>query len=182
VTPFPLPVLRWLSACLLALCLGGSFRAAGTLSFTNLWAYDDANRAVTLTYPNGGPVVTNTFDTGLNLATVSRVVGGSPQSLSTGIGFNEVGQLTGLNFGNGVRTTNEYHPRSRRLKSIVTFKVGSTNVQSLAYTYDAVANVKSITDTVHAPSHRTPCWCSTPGTSSRRRHSTSSNSTTPSNA
>jgi len=114
-------------------------------TYTNLYAHDDANRTTRHTHPGGALVVTNTFDTGLNLATVARLVGGSPQALSTATGFNEVGQLSGLNFGNGKVTTHTYHPRSRRLAAIST-----PGAQALAYTYDAVSNVKSITDSAGA--------------------------------
>ncbi len=65
-------------------------------------------------------------------------------------GFNALDQPVGGNFGNGVVTTNNYFANTHRLQQVVTFKTGGTILQNLAYTYDQVANIKSINDTVYA--------------------------------
>ena len=115
--------------------------------YTNLLAYDDADRLTATVYPNGGPTVTNLFDTGGHLSQV-RQSGGGGTVFYAARGFNELGQLTGVNFGNGVGTTLGYYPASRRLQQVVTAK--TTNVQSLAYSYDATGNLSNVTDAVYA--------------------------------
>jgi RHS repeat-associated protein len=117
-------------------------------TYTNQFAFDDADRVTQTVYPNGGPIITNIFDFGGNLSQVKQV-GGSNWVFYTAIGFNALGQLLGINFGNSVVTTNNYFANSKRLQRVVTFKTGSTNIQDLSYTYDAASNLKSIGDGVY---------------------------------
>ena len=116
-------------------------------TYTNQSTFDDADRAITTTYPNGGPTITNIFDTGENLSQVKQV-GGSNTVYYAAQGFNAERQLLGVNFGNGVQTANTYYPASLRLQKILTSKSG--NLQSLTYTFDAVGNVKGVTDGVYS--------------------------------
>ncbi len=120
-----------------------------SMGYTNSFQYDDQDRVTQTVYPNGGPTITNIFDTGGNLSQVQQV-GGSGTVYYAARGFNALDQPLGVNFGNGVVTTNNYFTNSHRLQQVVTFKSGGTNLQNLAYTYDQVANIKSINDTVYA--------------------------------
>ncbi len=120
-------------------------------TYTTQSTFDDANRPITFTYPNSGPTLTNIFDTGGNLAQVKRV-GGANTAFFVARGFNSLGQSLGVNFGNGVVTTNDYFAATKRLRKTATFKTGSTNIQDLTYTYDKVSNVKTITDGVYSGS------------------------------
>lgn len=115
-------------------------------TYTNQFTFDDADRLVSQIYPNNGPTITNLFDTGEHLSEVQQV-GGSGTAYYTANGFNGLGQLLGVNFGNGVKTTNSYYLLSHRLNQITTSKTAS--IQSLTYTFDAVGNVKGITDGVY---------------------------------
>lgn len=115
-------------------------------TYTNQFTYDDADRLSTTVYPSGGPTVTNIYDTGENLCQVKQV-GGVATLFYDAQGFDELSRARRINFGNGVYTTNIYYSISKRLSQIVSTK--STNVQSLAYSYDAIGNLKSITDGVH---------------------------------
>jgi hypothetical protein len=51
-----------------------------------------------------------------------KQVGGSNTVFWAARGFNALGQLIGVNFGNGVVTTNDYFANSKRLRRVVTFK------------------------------------------------------------
>jgi RHS repeat-associated protein len=116
-------------------------------TYTNQYAFDDADRQNSIIYPNGGPTITNIFDTGENLSQVKQV-GGSNTVYYAAQGFNALRQLLGVNFGNGIVTTNSYYPVSLRLQKILTSK--SSNLQSLTYTFDAIGNVKGVTDGVYS--------------------------------
>jgi RHS repeat-associated protein len=116
-------------------------------NYTNQFTFDDADRLVQTTYPNGGPVIANVFDLGENLSQVKQV-GGSNTVFYAVRGFNALNQLLGVNFGNGVVTTNGYYSVSRRLQKIGTSK--STGIQSLTYTYDALGNVLGVADGVYS--------------------------------
>lgn len=116
-------------------------------SYTNQFTFDDADRNTSIVYPNGGPTITNIFDSGLHLSQVKQV-GGSGTVFFTTKGFNAMNQSLGANFGNGVQTANSYYLLSKRLNSIVTSK--STNIQSLAYSYDAIGNFTNIADSVYS--------------------------------
>ncbi|MGH7989683.1 MAG: RHS repeat-associated core domain-containing protein, partial [Limisphaerales bacterium] len=98
-------------------------------------------------YPNGGPTITNIFDTGENLSQVAQVGG---TTFYAAKGFNALRQLLGINFGNGVVTSNTYYPVSLRLQKIATSK--SSSIQSLTYSYDALGNVLGVADGVYVGS------------------------------
>lgn len=117
-------------------------------TYTNQFTYDNADRVRLTVYPNGGPTLTNVFDAGGNLAQV-RQVGGTNTVFYAARGFNALGQLIGINFGNATVTTNDYFPNSKRLRRVVTYKTGSTNLQNLSYTYDKASNLKSLSDGVY---------------------------------
>jgi RHS repeat-associated protein len=115
------------------------------ISYTNQFAFDDADRLTSTAYPNGGPVVTNIFDAGLHLSQVKQVGG---TSFYTAKGYNELNQLNGVNFGNGAATTFGYYATTKRLKQILTTANGSTTIQSFTNRYDAVSNVIGLQDLV----------------------------------
>jgi RHS repeat-associated protein len=117
-------------------------------TYTNQFLYDDTDRVVLNVYPNGGPTITNIYDAGGNLSQVKQI-GGSNTVFYAARGFNQLKQLIGVNFGNGVVTTNDYYTNSLRLRRTTTFKIGGTNIQNLSYTYDKVSNLKSIGDGVY---------------------------------
>jgi RHS repeat-associated protein len=116
-------------------------------TYTNQYTFDDADRLSSTIYPNGGPTITNIFDTGENLSQVKQV-GGSNTVFYVAKGFNPMHQLLGVNFGNGVVTSNSYYPISLRLQKIATSKTSA--IQSLTYSYDADGNVLGIADGVYS--------------------------------
>jgi RHS repeat-associated protein len=118
-------------------------------TYTNQFTFDDADRLNSTIYPNGGPTVTNIFDLGENLSQVKQV-GGAGTAFYAAKGFNALHQLLGINFGNGVVTSNSYYPVSLRLQKIATSK--SSGIQSLTYTFDAIGNVLGVADGVYTGS------------------------------
>ncbi len=110
--------------------------------------FDDADRMSSVTYPNGGPTVTNLFDTGENLVKVQRVDGGGSNIVYYAAqGFDELDRLTGINFGNGAATTFNFYRTSKRLNQIITTSSAGT-MQNFTNRYDAVGNILGIQDLV----------------------------------
>jgi RHS repeat-associated protein len=123
------------------------YLAKNANTYTSQYLYDDLDRVTQTVYPNGGPTVTNIYDTGANLFKVQQL-GGSGAVYYAATGFNALDQLTGISFGNGVSSTESYYANSHRLQSLVTSK--STNLQSLTYTYDHVSDLLSVADGVYS--------------------------------
>ncbi|MBI2854647.1 MAG: hypothetical protein HYX87_06995 [Chloroflexi bacterium] len=131
------------------------FYASPVGTFATSYAYDGMDRVTSVTYPTG-EVVTQTFDGG-----------GSPYSLSgslvgsivTKTLYNQLGQITLIDLGNGLSTLFKYHgldsvegtdPMSYWGKpySIKTYKVsdGSNVRQWQKYWWDAGGNLSSRKD------------------------------------
>jgi RHS repeat-associated protein len=112
----------------------------GAGAFTTSYAYDAMDRVVTTTYPSG-EVVTQTYNDAAQLAQVRSASYGL--NYANNMAYNALGQLTALTTNNGNLTTNTtYDSLNFRLKRSQT---GS--LLDLSYGYDAVGNVKAITDT-----------------------------------
>jgi RHS repeat-associated protein len=61
--------------------------------------------------------------------------------------YNEKGQRTSIQYGNGATTTSDYDPDTFRLTRLRTTRItGPSLVQDLRYTYDPVGNVTEIRD------------------------------------
>jgi RHS repeat-associated protein len=118
-------------------------------SYVTEYTYDDVDRIKTVRYPGNVARIEYSYDTGGNLSQVRSLAGtGTQETFYTPSGFNAQGQLTGINFGNGLQTTYDYFGNSKRLQRIRTTKPGSGYHQDLSYTYDKVSNVKTISDAI----------------------------------
>lgn len=117
-------------------------------SYTNQFSYDDADRKIAMVYPNGGPTITNIYDSGEHLSQV-KLFGGSGTTFYTARAFDAVNQLLGVSFGNGVLTSNSYYPVSLRLEKLAGTH-SATSIQSLSYGYDANGNITNIADGVYS--------------------------------
>src|SRR6266478_4224388 len=118
-------------------------------TYTNLAGFDDADRPNSTTYPNGGPTLTNLFDTAEHLKQVKRVdSGGTNMVFYTANGFDQLNRLNGVSFGNGAASSFGFYSISKRLNKIVTTIAGGTTIQSLTNRYDEVGNVLGVQDLV----------------------------------
>ncbi len=117
-----------------------SISGAPAASYATSWTYDAMNRARSMTYPDGEVVPMTYNDQGL-LATLGSYVSNS--------NYNAAGELLSMNLGNGATTSNTYNAQNLRLTQLQT-TAGATTLQNLAYAYDNVGNVKTITDTVRS--------------------------------
>ncbi len=112
--------------------------------------YNDADRQTTLTYPGALAKLQYSYDSGGNLKKVESLSGtGAAEVFYTAQGFNAMGQITGITYGNSLQTTLGYYPNSKRPKSIQTSNNAGGYCQGLTFTYDASANLASISDSVY---------------------------------
>lgn len=68
------------------------------------------------------------------------------------VDYNATGQMTKVEFGNGVVTTYTYSPTMLRLTNLTTANASGTILQNLSYTYDGVGNITQIIDGVNTAS------------------------------
>jgi len=125
-----------------------------TSSYTVETTYDAVDRPTSVDYPvhPSNPesfTLDYTYDTGGNLVKAESA-SGPTEVFYDAQGFNDQGQLTGIDYGNGLATTYTYYTNSKRLKQTQTDKPGGGNHQDLTYTYDEVSNVLSIADGVNS--------------------------------
>jgi len=116
-------------------------------SYTNEFTFDSADRLASVKYTHGGPTVTNLYDAGGNLLKVQHA-SGTPVYF-TAKGYNDLSQLLGINLGNGTESTFSFYAKTRRLQSILSKQTSAaTNFQNLSYTYNQVADLTAITDSI----------------------------------
>ena len=120
--------------------------------------YDSLNRVVDLTYPDPDREVVRHYyhPQGVLLDRVASVTYGIDYVKN--LEYNEAGQVIRRELGNGLVTTYTYAdantgcPLTNNYR-LCTITTGS--LQDLTYTYDAVGNVVTITDTVVGPATQT---------------------------
>jgi RHS repeat-associated protein len=117
------------------------------VTYTTDYAYDPMDRVTAITYPTG-EVVTQTYNTQGLLENIRS----QDYALwyASNLDYDEAGRLTALALGNGLQTTYAYYPwtTANGLGRLQRIQTGA--VQDLLYTYDAVGNVITITDTTNA--------------------------------
>lgn len=107
-------------------------RTINGTSMTTQFAYDSADRVTSRTNPDN-TVITYTFNNQGEIETVSNAV--------SDIDYNAQGKITKKEFANNVTTNYTYNADDFRLNRIQTGTLFDSN-----YTYDAVGNIKKITD------------------------------------
>ena len=115
-------------------------------TFTSSTSYDALNRPVTVTSPDGS-VYRPGFNEANLLDKIHVQLRGAVTATPfvTNIDYNAKGQREFIAYGNGVRTTYEYDPKTFRLARLRTRR-GAERLQDLFYTYDPVGNITHIRD------------------------------------
>ena len=121
------------------------YLAATAASYTIERSFDDGDHVRSLSYPSSLLTLTNGYDSGGHLSDVTRCDGVTNTHYLHFRGFTELNQPVGADFGNGVTTTNDYWPVSRRLRSLTTY-IGGRHLQALSYQYNRSDDVISISD------------------------------------
>jgi len=128
--------------------------------------FETFGRLLRITYPDG-EVVTNTYDSGGNLANATGVkaVAASGQNhryqYLQSLLYDKFEQRAQVTQGNGVKTSYTYDAQNRRLNNLTAVRQGNTIFQNLSYSYDKVGNVlglKNSVDLPHANEFGGPSW------------------------
>ncbi len=116
----------------------------GAGTFTTSYRYDPMDRVITMTYPTN-EVITQTYNIAAPRSVAQVRSATHNVAYASGLTYNPLGQLTQMRLGNNLLITNTYDLLSFRLKRL---QAGS--LLDLNYRYDAVGNVKAITDTTNS--------------------------------
>ncbi len=118
------------------------------VSYRTGYTFDSLDRLTSVLYPDNDVVRYEYDERGLG----RRILGGPTGSIVANMLYSPAGQLTFIEYGNGVQTRNNYDVRLR-LQQLRTDQpqLGVQHI-GLAYQFDAVSNLKAITDTRPASS------------------------------
>ncbi len=121
----------------------------GQPAFTTFQSYNSADLPETMTYPDG-EVVTNTYTPQMLLDTVSGT-----SNYVTDSTYDSAGRLKNRAFGNTTQSAYTYYPWTQQGGRLQVLKSGTSAdpaaLQNLSYAYDAVGNIKTITDALAGP-------------------------------
>lgn len=137
-----------------------------TDTYSSQTQYDALNRPISMVSPHTGAMTANVTQPVYNeaglLNSIDVSVRGAPSvSYVKNIDYNEKGQRTKIEYGNGAVTTYGYDPLTFRLTSIATTRSARgltqwkallnkpTVVQDLQYTYDPAGNITHAIDRAH---------------------------------
>ena len=125
-------------------------RGGGELgTYTTELTYDTFGRLVTLTYPDG-EVLSYAYDSGGRLRAAAGLKNGVAYTYASRMEYDKFDALVYTQAGNGVETAYTFDPLSRHLTRLRSGK-GSLAFQDVAYTYDAIGNVLSLSNNVPMP-------------------------------
>ena len=115
----------------------------GSINSTTSYAYDDAGRLNSITYPSGWLISYVRDQMGRNTAITAKPPGGNTFIVVSAITYLPFGPMRALTYGNSLTETRTYD-LDYRLTGIAVNGGGSR--LSLTYGYDAANNVKAVTD------------------------------------
>ncbi len=114
------------------------------------YVFDSFGRMLQLTYPDG-EILYYGYDAGGLLKEAFGMKRLNKYTYIKDLQYDEFGQRTRIEYGNGVATTYDYYPDSRRLSKLTTKIKSGRVVQQIGYTYDMVGNILDIENTAAVP-------------------------------
>jgi RHS repeat-associated protein len=121
--------------------------------YTTGYGFDTFGRLMTLTLPDG-EILTHRYDSGGN---INRIEGDRPAKSGSGaehtdylqsLLYDQFEQRTLVKLGNGIETRYTYQADNRRLGNLQSTGNLAGKFQNLAYKYDPVGNITSLTNDV----------------------------------
>nr|WSX53096.1 hypothetical protein OG409_31750 [Streptomyces sp. NBC_00974] len=116
-------------------------------TYTTAWRYDTFNRVLQLTYPDG-EVLSYDYDSGGQVTRATGIKGGTGYTYLARLDYDEFGQKTLQETGNGVRTAYTYDAEDRRLATLKSDAPTGSTFQDLGYTYDNAGNITALANSV----------------------------------
>lgn len=123
--------------------------------FDTKTGYDALGRPVEMTTPHGTGTAPSVIsieynEAGLLEKVKARARGNRTKTYVSNIDYNEKGQRTRIQYGNGVSTKYTYDKKTFRLSELRSVRSSDKkDLQYLQYTYDPVGNITSILDKAH---------------------------------
>ncbi len=108
--------------------------------YTTEWTYDTWNRLQSMVYPDG-EILTNLYDSGGKLRQIDGQKTGFDYPYLRQMTYDEFGQRTYVEAGNGTETSYAYVPTTRRLDGLLAGNAQGRTFQDLSYAYDLVGNI-----------------------------------------
>lgn len=140
---------KWLVKRIPDLQFLSHYGSSPLVAYRTSFGYDSLDRNTRLVYPDNDEISYVYDDRNLLQAIIGGVNGLTQDGhVVPGISYAPSGQMERTDYGNGVRTTHTYDSRLR-LKQILTVSqrlAPSEELIHFAYDFDAVSNIKSITD------------------------------------
>jgi RHS repeat-associated protein len=124
--------------------------SASRKRYTTEYLFDSFGRLLELVYPDGERLRYH-YDRGGLLKSVYGEKAGIRYEYIKVLRYDEFGQRTYIEYGNGVKSTYGYDPLTRRLKNLLTEAPDGRVFQNLHYTYDLVGNILTIKNLINTP-------------------------------
>ena len=110
-------------------------------TYVTNWTYDCWDRVQSMTYPDG-----EKLNYTYNTAGLLTGINSSSNTYVSNITYDKFEQRASMQYGNGAVTNYTYNTVNRRMDNL-NVKVGTNYIMNNAYIYDAVSNVKNVTNT-----------------------------------
>ncbi|HMB55425.1 MAG TPA: deaminase domain-containing protein, partial [Thermoanaerobaculia bacterium] len=117
--------------------------------YVTRWRYDDLDRLLALTYPDG-ETLTYGFDAGGRVTSAAGDADGTTTRYVERIGYDQFGTLVQLDYGNGVVHRRSYDPESRFLAGLSATGGSAGRFQNLLFTRDDVGSIERLENDVAA--------------------------------
>jgi RHS repeat-associated protein len=127
-------------------------KVVGSTTYTTSYSFNLGNELTQITYPSGRTVVQNYDAIGRICSITGSATGCSPSTYyASGLTFNTAGEMTAMNFGNGVSASFGYSADRLQLTSL-SYTKSSTTLFSLNYSYGSAGSnngmIAGITDNI----------------------------------
>ncbi len=131
-------------------------KTINTVGYTTSYTHDRQGNVLIITYPDSAQV-RYTYVTATLLNQIEREEsGGSFSNVISNIDYSPTEQPTIITYANGTTTTNTYDSAHLyRLSNKTTVNGVPTNLQNIAYTYDADNNITKIVDSSNTDASKT---------------------------
>jgi RHS repeat-associated protein len=126
------------------------FTGAPPNTYTTQYVHDTLGRLRTLTYPDG-EVLTYQYDAGGQVKQATGLKGPNGYAYVKRMEYDKFEQRVFVEAGNGVRSQYDYDAKTRRLQNLRAAGPDGAPFQNLAYGYDKVGNVLSLSNNVAVP-------------------------------